>query len=171
MIVTGITLLAIAGTVFAVSLQSSPTRIAQFHYEFTVPDSWEQIGSNTQFRETDVRPAGDTGTAKIIVQETELNYDATTERDHAVDQLRRHYERERAKKTPPAFDGFNADTSFAGRNVVYYIERVSAETAVDWYVLFQGKYQVSVGCQHGGGAEADYVKAACTRVVHSLTIH
>jgi len=170
LLVAGITLLAVAGTVLAVSTHSEENRIKQFHYEFTMPDGWEQIGSNTQFRETDLRPTGATGTAaKIIVQEDELDYDATADRNRAVSQLRGQYNKMRAQNNPPAFNGFNDHAIFADRAVISYNERGTQGT-LDWYVVLQGKYEVSVGCQHGG-SEAERVKAACDRVVRSLTIH
>jgi molecular chaperone DnaK len=176
MVVAGITLLAVVGTVLAVSLPSSPNRIAQFHYEFIVPDGWEQIGSNAQFREADLRPTGGEAgiVAKIIVQERELNYNATDERERAVSQLRADYDEKRSQRHPPAFDEFDENFTFAGRDVIYYSERDADEPVdwyVDWYVVFQGRYEVSVGCQRGGDSEADRVKAACDRVVRSLTIN
>ena len=174
MIVAGVTLLAIAGTVLAVYLRPSPTHIAQFHYEFTVPDGWEQISSNTDLREVDLHPTGETGTtAKIIVEEFELDYDATADRARAVNQLREDYGKKRSQNSRSKFDGFDENATFAGRKVIYYNERDATgpvDWYADWYVVLQGKYEVSVGCQHGGDSEAERVKAACDRVVRSLTI-
>jgi len=145
------------------------SRIAQFHYEFTAPDGWEQSGGNPESRETDLRPAAEPQTAdKILVKESELNYDATAQRDRAVRELRYQYERRQAASTPPAVDGFDENASFASRDVLYYNERVAIGT-VDWYVLLQGRYQVSVGCQHGDTG-TDRVRTACEQVVRSLTV-
>ncbi|HET8641454.1 MAG TPA: type VII secretion-associated protein [Pseudonocardiaceae bacterium] len=146
------------------------SRIAQFHYEFTAPDGWEHSGGNPESRETDLRPAEEPQTAdKILVKESELNYDATAQRDRAVSELRVQYERRQTASTPPAVGGFDENATFAGRDVLYYNERVQAAT-VDWYVVLQGRYQVSVGCQHGGTG-AHRVRTACEQVVSSLTVH
>jgi molecular chaperone DnaK len=146
------------------------TEIAAFHYAFTAPQGWERSGGNAQARETDLRPAGNADTAdKILVKEFELSYDASADRDRAVQQLRDQYDRRRATSDPPAVDGFDDTTRFAGKDVLYYNERVSAGT-VDWYVLFQGRYQVSVGCQHSDSTR-ERVRTACDSVVGSLTVH
>jgi molecular chaperone DnaK len=146
------------------------TRIAQFHYEFTAPEGWEQSGSNAESRETDLTPVGapdDPG--KIIVQEVELAYDATADRQRAVGELRDQYEGRRSRDNPPSVGGFDESATFAGRDVLYYNETLDAGT-VDWYVILQGRYQVSVGCQHGETG-TDRVRAACEGVVRTLTVH
>lgn len=144
--------------------------IAEFHYAFTVPQGWERSNGNAEARETDLRPAGEAGTTdKIFVKEFELSYDAGADRDQAVRQLRGQYDRRRADSNPPTVDGFDDTASFAGKEVLYYNERVAAGT-VDWYVLFQGRYQVSVGCQHSDSTQ-ERVRVACDRVVGSLTVH
>ena len=174
----GIALVAVVAIALVVALRpdESPaatgagTRIAQFHYEFTTPDGWEQSGSDAESRETDLRPTEDAGTDdKILVKEFELSYDATAQRDKAISELREQYDRRRAGIDPPPVDGFDAGATFAGRDVLYYNEVVEAGT-VDWYVVFQGKYQVSVGCQHGESG-ADRVRAACDHVVSTLAVH
>jgi hypothetical protein len=56
--------------------------------------------------------------------------------------------------------------------VIHYRQALpNKDATVDWYVLFQGRTQVSVGCQHenaGGGADA--VAAACETIVSTVTI-
>ena len=105
---------------------------------------------------------------RIFVTESELAYDADANRDRAVGELRTQYDGSRAATTPPPVDGFDPSGSFAGRDVLHYTELVRGGT-VDWYVLFGGRYQVSVGCRHDE-AGAERVRAACDRVVRTLTV-
>jgi len=173
-LITGAVLLAAIAAVLTAVLwpddkPPAAVTIAQFHYEFTAPDGWEANGGNTESRETDLRPTVEPGAVdRILVKESELSYDATDQRDRAVSELRGQYDRRRSATQPPAVDGFDADASFAGRDVLYYNERVDDGT-VDWYVVFEGRYQLSVGCQHGE-QDAGRVRSACEQVVRTLVV-
>jgi type VII secretion-associated protein (TIGR03931 family) len=63
---------------------------------------------------------------------------------------------------------FKAQTSFANRSVAYYQEPGNGFT-VDWYVVFEGKVQVSIGCQYLPADQA-MVQQACQQVVGGLAI-
>jgi type VII secretion-associated protein (TIGR03931 family) len=66
------------------------------------------------------------------------------------------------------YQNFNSQINYAGRTVVYYRESQGSST-VDWYVLFQGKVQVSVGCAYPNGGSAE-IDAACRQVVGGMNI-
>jgi type VII secretion-associated protein (TIGR03931 family) len=152
----------------------SDRQIAENHYRFAVPDGWQRRGAGQDSNRLDLAPADRTGQAdRIFIVESELTYDAGGDaaRDRAVAELRTQYDDRRAGTTPPPVDGFDPSASFAGRDVLHYTERVTAGT-VDWYVLFTGRYQVSVGCQHDDAddAGAERVRTACERVVSTISI-
>lgn len=165
----------LAAAAVAVALTVALTRgtageqVAEFHYRFTVPAGWERSGGDPARRQVEVAPAdASSGPDRIFVTESELGYSAEADRDRAVGELRAEYDASRAASGPRAFDGFDPDATFAGRDVLYYSELVRAGT-VDWYVLFGGSFQVSVGCQHGDGG-AERVRQACERVVSTLSV-
>ncbi|HEY0638403.1 MAG TPA: type VII secretion-associated protein, partial [Pseudonocardiaceae bacterium] len=146
-----------------------PQRISEYHYSFTVPDEWERSGGSQSARQVDLGPVDPAVVPdQIFVKEYELSYDADADRARAVEELRAAYEARRAEADPPTVDGFDEAATFAGRDVLYYSEVVRTGT-VDWYVVFGGRYQVSIGCQHDG-AGAERVRSACDHVVRTLTV-
>jgi type VII secretion-associated protein (TIGR03931 family) len=64
--------------------------------------------------------------------------------------------------------GFADATTFAGKSVVHYREEVNG-AAVDWYIQFARRAQVSVGCQATEAGKTQ-VRAACEQIVRSLVI-
>jgi molecular chaperone DnaK len=56
--------------------------------------------------------------------------------------------------------------------VIHYRQALpNKDATVDWYVLFEGRTQVSIGCQSAnGGTRADAVAAACETIVRTVTI-
>jgi molecular chaperone DnaK len=156
---------------FVLFRPQAPQQVAEHHYRFTVPDGWQRTGGNEAVRQVNVGPLDSSFRPdRIIVKEVELSYDASSDADRAraVGELHADYEQRRAATDPPSFDGFDETASFAGRDVLYYSEVVSAGT-VDWYVVFGGRFQVSVGCQHDE-VGAERVRTACARVLGTLTV-
>ncbi|MEV6608268.1 type VII secretion-associated protein [Kutzneria sp. NPDC051319] len=137
--------------------------VAQYDYRFTAPPGWSQIGGDASFREVKLKPDGSTGSDLIAVQERALNYDASTQRDLAVSQVR-----SAVAQAGSEFSDFSDATSFGGKDVLYYRESVDG-ASVDWYVVLKGKAQVSVGCQYPPG-DRDAVLAACRQVVSTLAV-
>lgn len=173
MIVGGLVLAVVAGVAAARTAgqrEDDPgQRLAEFNYELNLPDGWERSGRDASERVIDLTPTGEQDPPdRIIVRESELTYDASEDRGRAVRELRQQYDDQRAGTDPSAFSGFQETASFAGREVLYYSERV-AVGVVDWYVLFNGRYQVSIGCQHDESGR-ERVREACVRVVRSLTV-
>jgi len=143
--------------------------VTEYHYRFSVPDGWERSGGDQSVRRTDLGPADASARPdQIFVTETELSYDVDADRGRAVDELRAKYDGRRDAVDPPTLDGFDEQASFAGRDVLYYSEVVSVGT-VDWYVVFGGRYQVSVGCRHDEAGK-QRVRTACERVVRTLSV-
>lgn len=58
------------------------------------------------------------------------------------------------------------DGAVAGREVIGYRERLTAERVVDWYVVVAGTAQLSVGCE--AGRTAAPLAAPCERAVASV---
>jgi type VII secretion-associated protein (TIGR03931 family) len=145
----------------------APSRvIAQYEYQFALPEGWLQTGGDPERLRTELKPTGrEAGDDRVLVEEKRLAFDSSTDRARAVDRLRTEYE-----QAGDAFADFDDEATYAGRDVIRYRERL--ETAsVNWYVVFEGRTQVSVGCQAAsGGGGADAVGAACETVVRSLTV-
>jgi type VII secretion-associated protein (TIGR03931 family) len=137
--------------------------VAQYDYRFTAPPGWSQVGGDAADREVRLAPDGVTGQDLIAVQEKALSYDATAQRDLAISQVRSS-----VQQAGSAFTDFSDSTSFGGKDVLYYREQVSG-ASVDWYVVFKGRAQVSVGCQYPPSDRAT-VRTACEQVVSTLAV-
>ncbi|MEV6243118.1 type VII secretion-associated protein [Lentzea sp. NPDC051838] len=154
--------------------QSNPpaNQIAVYDYSFTRPDGWEQTGGVAQSRQVLLQPierktAGtDSPVDRIAVQEQTLLYDSDADRPRALKELQNQYDKR--KDDGDKVSGFAEATTFAGKSVVHYREEVSG-AAVDWYIQFVGRAQVSVGCQATDAGKVQ-VGAACEQVVRSLVI-
>jgi type VII secretion-associated protein (TIGR03931 family) len=139
--------------------------IAQFDYQFTIPQDWKQVSSDTLNRETKVKPAdAEAGLDAVIVQELALAFDPAAERDRAIGALRAKYE-----QSSFLLSDLNENARFAGRDVVSYRQRLSDAT-VDWFVVFDKRAQVSIGCEYTDGGR-DRVLAACDQVVRTMTVN
>lgn len=141
------------------------TEIAQYDYRFTAPADWEQSGGDAALRLVQLKPEGATGDdAVVAVRENRLTYNSDVHRDRAVAELNAQYQAGGSR-----FTGFDPEAGFAGRDVLYYRERPSPELVADWYVVFQGPVQVSVGCQYDQRAR-ERVREACEQVVRTLEL-
>ncbi|MET0233879.1 MAG: type VII secretion-associated protein [Kibdelosporangium sp.] len=168
-IAAGAILLAAVVTVVLVltngGSETTGRTIAQFDYQFTIPQDWKQVSADTLNRETKVKPAdAEAGLDAIIVQELALNFDPAAERERAVGGLRAKYEQSTLR-----LSDLNEKASFAGRDVVSYRQRLDDAT-VDWFVVFDRRAQVSIGCEYTGSGR-DRVLAACDQVVRTMTVN
>ncbi|MFI9385352.1 type VII secretion-associated protein [Kutzneria sp. NPDC052558] len=165
-LVVGSAVLVIAAgvTVFRLVTAGPDGRpVAQYDYRFTAPVGWSQVGGDASRREVQLKPDGSTGQHLIDVQERALTYDATAQRDLAVSQVR-----SAVAAGGSGYSGFSDSVRFGGKDVLYYNEQRDG-ASVDWYVVLQGKAQVSVGCQYPTGGK-DAVLAACEQVVSTLAV-
>jgi type VII secretion-associated protein (TIGR03931 family) len=138
--------------------------IAQFDYRFTMPEDWKQVGSDTVNRGVRVKPAdAEAAPDTILVQEKALTFDGGADRARAVAGLRGEYQQSTLR-----LSGLDENASFAGRDVVYYRQHIENAT-VDWFVLFEGKAQVSIGCQYTDAGRGR-VMDACDRIVRTMTV-
>jgi molecular chaperone DnaK len=136
--------------------------IAQYEYQFDLPEGWIQTGGDPATLRTELKPVGrESGPDRVLVQQIRLSFDSTADRSRAVTKLRQDF-----ASAGETYSGFDERATYAGREVIYYRERPQG-TTVDWYVLFQGHTQVSVGCQY---TDLELVAAACDTVVRSLAI-
>jgi type VII secretion-associated protein (TIGR03931 family) len=161
---------AVAGTVILLNRgdevkPSAGKVVAQYHYSFSAPVDWSQSGGRPEFRETVIKP-GDRmqGNDAIAVQEASLTNDATAHREQWVESLKSQVLQQGSQ-----YSGFDANATFAGRQVVYYRQSGDAGL-IDWYGLAAGNIQVNVGCQYANQATHDRVAAACEQVVRSVQI-
>jgi type VII secretion-associated protein (TIGR03931 family) len=142
--------------------------IAQYEYQFTLPEGWLQTGGEAEELRTEVKPAdAQSGDDLVLVQQIRLSFDSSADRVRAVDKLRTDFE-----GAGENFTGFDDDATYAGRDVVRYRQVLpNKDATVDWYVLFHRSTQVSVGCQReNAGARDDEVAAACETIVRTLRI-
>jgi hypothetical protein len=172
---------AVAVTLIVVLRQGSgpaavpDRRITAYEYEFSVPGTWQQGDSDDAAKQIIVLPAGAAPDTELIqVDEFVLNFDSTVDRARAVSEVRTKYDARRAGTTPPPVDGFQPDAAVGSRQVVRFQEHrtnaAGAQVTADWYVLFSGRLEVTVGCQRGI-AGSTTVEQACRQVVGSLIIH
>jgi type VII secretion-associated protein (TIGR03931 family) len=142
--------------------------IAQYEYQFTLPNDWLQTGGDPAQLRTEVKPANaQSGDDLVLVQQIRLSFDSTADRPRAVDKLRTEFD-----SADTTFSGFDDAATYAGRDVIHYQQALpNKDATVDWYVVFDHSTQVSVGCQHKntGGKTAD-VSAACEMIVRTLRI-
>lgn len=135
--------------------------IARFDYRFSVPEGWRESGGERDSLQTIISPDGAPGgTNLIVVQEFRLAFDADAEPDRAHARLRQLVEAAR-------FGELDERVGFAGRSFAHYQQRRQAIT-VDWYVLFAGHLQVSVGCGYLPEAR-DTVLRACAEVARTVS--
>lgn len=136
--------------------------ISQYDYRFNTPPGWSESASNAPDLEVQITPtSAPTGGDAIYVREYRLSYDSTKDRQRAVDELR-------PAVAQAGYLNFKPSLTFANRTVAYYQQPGNDATA-DWYVLFQGAVQVSVGCQYPT-VDAASVTKACEQVVGGLVI-
>ncbi|MQA09619.1 MAG: type VII secretion-associated protein [Pseudonocardiaceae bacterium] len=139
-------------------------QLAQYQYRFSYPKDWAHAGGDAQKRKVELRPTDALrGLDTVIVQEFPLNYDTSNARGRVVDELRG-----KVASAGPDYSGFKKNARYVGREFVYYQQRIDGGK-VDWYVLFKGPTQVSIGCQYSRGQEPK-VRRACDRVASTLAI-
>lgn len=141
---------------------SQQRQIQQYDYRFAVPKGWAQSAADATSQEIAITPVGaPAGSDVIYVREIPLSYDATKDRRRAVDELRPQVQQ-------AGYLNFTPSMTYANRTVAYYQQPGNDATA-DWYVLFQGKVQVSVGCLYPPTDQV-LVQTACEQVVGGMTI-
>jgi type VII secretion-associated protein (TIGR03931 family) len=144
-----------------------PSRmIAQYEYQFALPNGWTQTGGDPARRRTEVKPAdAEQGPNLVLVEETRLSFDSDADRTRAVEKLRTDF-----TNAGDAFADFSDTASYAGRQLIHYRQHLANTNAtVDWYVLFKAHTQVSVGCQYTDQAN-DTVQPACATIVRTMAV-
>jgi type VII secretion-associated protein (TIGR03931 family) len=159
---------AVGGLLFALNAGDSPSPghvFSQYDYRFTAPSDWSQSSDNAAAKQVVVRPASSpAGNDLVVVQEIQMDFDATADRQKLVDYLKG------VAQQSTVYSQFNANATFAGRQVISYREAKPAAT-VNWYVIAQGKVRVHVGCQYTAAEQQnDVVTNACEQVVRTLAI-
>ena len=162
--------LAAAGAAVAVAQRGGATQqVTEYHLRFGVPDGWQRTGGDQRLRQVELGPAAPAASpGQIVVRELELAYDGGADRERAVAELGADYERKRARGEP--MYGFDPAARFAGRAVAHFAEPAAPGAITDWYVVFEGRYQVNVGCRHDA-ASAQRVLAACEYVLGTLAVN
>lgn len=157
------------GVLLALRQNDAPTcqTISAYDYQFCLPDAWKQTpGGRAETRGTEVKPSdAEQGDDLVLVQETPLKFDSEADRTRAVEALREQFQSRGSD-----FSDFRDSATFAGKQVVSYRQALrNKDATVEWYALFQGNVQVSVGCQYTSDGERQ-VLDACRRIVESMTI-
>jgi type VII secretion-associated protein (TIGR03931 family) len=158
----GVLLLAAAGAGVWLAVAPSPgaKRIAQYDYSFALPRGWRQSGGDGAVRKVQIVPKGSRSVANsIVVQEFPLS---SGDRGRNVRALRA------ALGDHGGFTGVRPAASYAGKRVVSYHQPVRGGM-IDWYVLFRGRVQVTVGCEYTDVGKAR-VAPACRAVVASMSV-
>ncbi|HEY2723584.1 MAG TPA: type VII secretion-associated protein [Pseudonocardiaceae bacterium] len=157
--------LAAAAVAALVALAAGRDTTAESGYRVTVPPAWEQVRGDPRLRELRLFPPGERGTAVVLVQQNRLAYDSAAAPQRPGRELRDQL----AATTPGRYSEFDTAAEFAGRAVVHYREHPTDGSTVDWFVLFQGQVQVSVGCRHDPATRRQ-VGSACREVVRTVRI-
>ncbi|MFC5992699.1 type VII secretion-associated protein [Pseudonocardia hispaniensis] len=139
--------------------------LVQYGYRLARPAGWAHTGGLPERRRTVLTPArAPAGNELVSIELSELGYDTAAEPARARAELRSAFDA--AVAGGERLTGFDPDDRYAGRAVAVYRQDL-ADTVVDWYVVFDGGAQLSVGCRHTpSGAAA--VDAACATVVASV---
>ncbi|WP_158881237.1 type VII secretion-associated protein [Amycolatopsis anabasis] len=174
LIAGAVVLVAAVAAVLIVTLnqgsdQPTGRTVAAYEYKFLAPSDWAQTGGNVQERRVVVRPSdAQSGDDLVAVQEIAMDYDATADRAKLAGELRSLTE-QATQQGAAQYSGFNADATYAGKQVIYYRETKPA-AVVDWYVLAQRTIRVHVGCQYAGAVPRDRVADSCEQIVRTLEI-
>lgn len=144
-------------------------RLSRYGYSFGLVGGWEPAGGDESLREVRLLPAGADGPEAVLVQENRLSYDSDAEPARPRRELREQIA-DTGRHGAGRYTGFDPRASFAGRDVVYYRERAADGSTVDWYVLLDGRVQISVGCRYTPAGAAS-VERACREVVRTLRVH
>lgn len=160
--------LAVVGTgVLAVALVpgSDPETVARYHYRFTVPAGWTESGGDPDVREVRIVPEGAGGPNAVLVQETLLGYDSGRVPERGPGEIADLI----AAQDTAEYSGFDPEVRYAGRDVVHYRQQPADGSTIEWYVVFEGAVQVSVGCRATPAAVAE-VERGCREVVATLQV-
>lgn len=157
-----------AGAVIALLLTGGgqPQELARYRYSLEHPSDWEPTREDPRRWQTVLEPEEGELDGLIAVEQGDLGYNAEAPGNPAVAELRQHYVTK--INAGERFSGFDESRNFAGREVVFYREELPAAD-VEWYVIHEKQYRVSVGCQYGSSG-ADEVRKACEQVVRSLVV-
>jgi molecular chaperone DnaK len=136
--------------------------IAQYDYRFTAPKGWTESAGNAANLQVQITPTNNpAGGDAIYVREYRLSYDSTADRARAVSELQ-------PQVADAGYLNFRSKLTFADRTVAYY-QQPGNDLTADWYILFQGKVQVSIGCQYPA-TDQTAVTQACQQVVADMMI-
>ncbi|WP_147200878.1 type VII secretion-associated protein [Pseudonocardia asaccharolytica] len=146
-------------------LANTAGELVQYGYRLALPAGWAHTGGLPERRRTLITPTmAPAGSDLVSIELSELGYDADAEPARARAELRSAFHA--AVAGGERLTGFDPDGRFAGRAVAVYRQDLRG-TVVDWYVVFDGGAQFSIGCRHTpSGVVA--VDAACATVVASV---
>ena len=148
-IVGGVVLaVVVAAVVFVDRGPATRTVVAQ-HASTVVPADWREAdrSGNDSTARLVLTPTGATGDAdRLLLVQTRLDPGAGTADVAATLQE----QISGPSSSGSTYDGFDAAAQYAGRAVVRYREVPGPGSVVDWFVVVEGGYQLSVGCQHSG---------------------
>ncbi|MBA0124758.1 type VII secretion-associated protein [Haloechinothrix sp. YIM 98757] len=156
---------AVAGAVLLLrNADPDGTTIARYDYRITAPAEWTQAGGDQERKQIILRPEGAEGSDDlIVVQQFDLRRDVGDGLDRVADEIEGLLE-----EAGDRYAEFDRDATYAGRDVIYYTE-AGEQSETDWFVVVDGRVQVSVGCQYTDPG-LERVESACEQVVRTLTI-
>lgn len=161
-------MLAVVGAVaaaLALTRGSDPVTVARYDYRFTLPAGWTEAGGDPDVREVRIVPEDAGGPEAVLVQETRLGYDSGTAPARGPGEIGDLI----AAQDAAEYSGFDPAARYAGRGVVHYRQRPGDGSTIEWYVVFEGRVQVSVGCRATPAAVVE-VERACREVVSTLQV-
>lgn len=162
--VTGLAITMLAARPVDPAVTPPSDQLVQYGYAAAVPPGWAHTGGLPERRRSLLTPVdAPRGADVIAIEQTPLGYDSDAEPQQARAELRARYDAAVAAGEP--LGDFDPDTEFAGRRVVTY--RQTGDYPVEWYVVFDGDSQLSVGCR-ATSARREAVTRACATVVASV---
>jgi molecular chaperone DnaK len=168
--VGGLAVAVVAAVVALVLLTRNPqTRTVQAqHASLVVPDTWREAAraeDGTTARLVLSPTGSDADPRRLLLVQTRLSGGAGAA--EVASTLREQVAGAAAPGAGSAYESFDGGAEYAGRAVIRYREVPGPGSVVDWFVVVEGGYQLSVGCQH---PTADAGAGVCEGAVGSVEV-
>ena len=172
----GLALVAVVAVAAVVLTGRTPqTRTVQAqHASLAVPETWREAGRSedgSTARLVLSTTGSSTDPDRLLLVQTRLSPGAGTADVATALQQQVAGSATAGSTAGSVYDAFDGGAEYAGRAVIRYREVPAAGSVVDWFVVVEGGYQLSVGCQHATGDPGPGGSSGvCERAVSSVGV-